>query len=68
MQDVFIEKPYKFVPPFKSKWLLKFIIYSGIFKRWLRTMEGVVSSEVRNHEKLQESMAAGETGTLKRLI
>lgn len=61
MQNVLIEKPYKFVPPLKSVWPLKLIMYSGIFKRWLRKMEGVESAEVRNVDKLKESMAAGHS-------
>lgn len=61
MQNVLIEKPYEFVPPFKSKWPLKLIMYTGIFKRWLRKLEGVESSEVRNVDKLQASMEAGHS-------
>ena len=53
MQHVFIEKPYKFLPPFKAKWPIKLIMLTGIYKRWLRKLEGVESAEVRNHEKLQ---------------
>lgn len=61
MQNVLIEKPYEFVPPIKSEWPLKFIMYSGIFKRWLRKLEGVESSEVRNVDKLKASIEAGHS-------
>ena len=61
MQNVLIEKPYEFVAPYSSKWPVKFIMYSGIFKRWLKKLEGVESSEVRNADKLRESMAAGHS-------
>lgn len=61
MQHVFIEKPYKFLPPFKAKWPIKLIMLTGIYKRWLRKLEGVESAEVRNHEKLQASIAAGHS-------
>ena len=61
MQNVFVEKPYKFVPPMKSTLPLKIIMYSGIFKRWLRKLEGVESSEVRNADKLRDSIAAGHS-------
>ena len=61
MQNVFIEKPYQFVPPVRSKWLVWAIMYSGIYKRWLRKMEGVSSCEVRGGDLLKESMAAGHS-------
>lgn len=61
MQNVLIEKPYQFVPPVRSKWMLWLIMYSGIFKRWLRKMEGVTTCEVRNEEVLKESMKAGHS-------
>ena len=61
MQNVLIEKPYKFVPPAKSKLPFKLIMYSGIYRYWLRKLEGVQSAEVRNHDKLQESIVAGHS-------
>ncbi|MEC9091630.1 MAG: lysophospholipid acyltransferase family protein [Planctomycetota bacterium] len=61
MQNVLIEKPYEFVPPIRSTWRLKLIMHSGIFKRWLKTLEGVESSEVRNIERLQSSIDAGHS-------
>lgn len=59
MQNVFIEKPYKFVPPFKSAWLQRLIVNIGIPKRVLRKREGVIEHECRNVDLLRKSINAG---------
>ncbi|MCA9174453.1 MAG: 1-acyl-sn-glycerol-3-phosphate acyltransferase [Planctomycetales bacterium] len=61
MQDIIIEKPYKFVPPSNGTF------WSSLFQRfnvhgwWLRRTEGVVSSEVRHVERLKASLQAGHS-------
>ncbi len=59
MQNVLIEKPYQFVPPFKAAWLQRLIIKLGIPQRVLRRREGVVKHECRNLNLLRESVEAG---------
>lgn len=61
MQNVFVEKPYQFVPPIRSKWMIRTIMATGIYKRWLRKMEGVTSCEVRGGDLLKQSMEAGHS-------
>ena len=59
MQNIIIEKPYQFIPPYRGtfwSWLFKKL---SIPARQLRKAEGVVSSEVRGLERLRESIAAG---------
>ena len=60
---ILIEKPYKFVPPITSTWLLKALLALGIHKRVLR-QEGIYKCEVRNANRLKESVAAGHAVVL----
>lgn len=59
MQKIIIEKPYRFVPPYRGpfwSWLFKLLRVP----EWrLRTAEGVVDYEVRNIERLTDSIDAG---------
>ena len=59
MQGVFIEKPYKFVPPFEQTWPAKLALKLGVHKWLLKSQEGVTECEVRNAHRLEESVAAG---------
>ena len=59
MQDVLIEKPYKFVPPLEQAWPAKMALWLGIHKWLLRTQEGIIDCEVRNADRLEKSVAAG---------
>lgn len=61
MQNVLIEKPYKFMPPKKATWPIKLIMYSGIYKRWLKKTEGVVAAEVRGAQRIKASIDAGHS-------
>ena len=59
MQNIIIEKPYRFIPPYRGgfwSWLFQKL---GIPEWHLRKAEGVVDHEVRNVERLQASIAAG---------
>lgn len=59
MQNIIIEKPYQFIPPYRGtfwSWLFKKL---SIPARQLRKAEGVVASEIRGIELLRESIAAG---------
>ena len=59
MQDIIVEKPYKFVPPNQGtfwSWLIqKFNVHGWYLKR----TEGVVDHEVRNADRLRRSLDAG---------
>lgn len=60
MQNVFVEKPYQFVPRIKSSWQQKLLLkWPGLFERTLRKQNGVVDFELRNVERLQASIDAG---------
>jgi len=59
MQGVFIEKPYKFVPPLEQTWPSKLALKLGVHKWLIKSQEGVHSCEVRNAHRLEESVAAG---------
>ncbi len=59
MQNIIVEKPYQFVPPYRGtfwSWLCRAIR----FPAWrLRTHDGVEVHEIRHLERLQSSLAAG---------
>lgn len=59
MQKIIIEKPYRFVPPHRGRWLPTFIRKFELFRTYLRRTEGVVDYECRGTELLRESLAAG---------
>jgi len=59
MQNIFIEKPYQFVPPYKGSWPQTLCTKLGIHWLTLRLREGVSSCEIRNAERLSQSLAAG---------
>ena len=60
MQDIIVEKPYKFVPPWKGTFLPAFVNHSGLFDWYLRHHEGVVDHELRGGELLKESIDRGD--------
>lgn len=59
MQQVLIEKPYRFVPAFHSKWPARWFARLGLFQRTLRKTHGVVDHECRNLDRLRASINAG---------
>ncbi len=59
MQNIIVEKPYKFIPPHRGNWLPTLIQTFHLTDRYLARCEGVVSYEVRNIERLKESMRSG---------
>ncbi len=59
MQGVLIEKPYKFVPPLTQTWPGQMALKLGVHKWLLKSDPGVVECEVRNADRLKESVAAG---------
>ena len=57
-EGILIEKPYEFVPPIASTWPLKMLLRLGAHRYYLRR-QGIVSCEVRNADRLKQSVAAG---------
>lgn len=58
MQDLIIEKPYRFVPPIKCKFMLWLTCKFNLFHFWLRRAEGIYEFEVVNAEKISDSIRA----------
>ena len=56
MQDIIIEKPYKFVPPHTGNWIPSAIQKLRVVDRYLAKHEGVVSHEIRGIDHLKESL------------
>jgi len=59
MHNIFIEKPYNFVPPYTWHWPQRFLTKIGKFKSLLRKDHGVVAHECRNVDRLRKSIEAG---------
>jgi 1-acyl-sn-glycerol-3-phosphate acyltransferase len=59
MQNVIIEKPYKFRPPCRGTIWSSLIQQCNLFTRFLRRKEGVVDHEVRHLDRLLKSLQAG---------
>ena len=59
MQNIIIEKPYRFIPPHRGNCWPGFIQKFRLAEMYLRKNDGVCSHEVRHVERLSESLAAG---------
>jgi 1-acyl-sn-glycerol-3-phosphate acyltransferase len=59
MQNIIVEKPYKFIAPHRGNWWPSFIQRFRLIDRWLRSSEGVISHECRNGHLLRQSLDAG---------
>ena len=59
MQDILIEKPYRFTPPIDLDWPQKLLTKFGQFKGLLRKQHGVVDHQCRNVDRLRASIDAG---------
>lgn len=59
MQNIIVERPYKFVPPHRGTWWPKLIAKFSLFARHLRKVDGVVDYEIRHLDRLRQSLAAG---------
>ncbi len=57
-EGILIEKPYQFVPPIASALPLKALLRLGVH-RYLLRRQGIVSCEVRNADRLKQSVADG---------
>ncbi|MBC8873564.1 MAG: 1-acyl-sn-glycerol-3-phosphate acyltransferase [Planctomycetes bacterium] len=59
MQDIIVEKPYRFIPPHRGDWWPTVIQKLKLYARYLRRTEGVVDHECRHVERLRASLDAG---------
>jgi 1-acyl-sn-glycerol-3-phosphate acyltransferase len=59
MQNIIVEKPYKFIPPYRGTFWPVFFRAIRIHDYYLRKSEGVVDYEIRHIERLRKSLAAG---------
>ncbi|MDP6553590.1 MAG: 1-acyl-sn-glycerol-3-phosphate acyltransferase [Pirellulaceae bacterium] len=59
MQNIVIEKPYKFRPPHRGNWWPNFIQAFELYWPYLRRTGGIVSCEVRDEQRLATSLEAG---------
>ena len=59
MQNILVEKPYRFVPPITWHWPQRFLTKIGKFVPVLRKRDGVIAHECRHLDRLRHSIAAG---------
>ncbi len=59
MQRILIEKPYRFIPPYRGRIWATLIRDLNLHAIWLRRAEGVVGYELRGAEHLQQSLRSG---------
>jgi len=59
MQNIIVEKPYTFLPPYRSTFWSTFFRAIRIHEHYLRRSEGIVDCEIRHVERLRASLAAG---------
>lgn len=56
MQEIIVERPYRFVPPHRGDWLPCLMQRFRVVDRYLRKYEGIHSYEVRGIDYLKESL------------
>ncbi len=61
MQEIFSLKPYRFIPPYRSRWFSRISRWIRFHRRLIWKLEGVHGFEVRGAEHLRESVAAGHS-------
>src|SRR5262245_59195003 len=59
MQNILLEKPYKFIPPYTGSFWPSVMGLFNLHGRYLAKNEGVVAVECRHVERLKASLAAG---------
>lgn len=59
MQDIIVEKPYRFIPPHRGNWWPTVIQKLKLYEGHLRKNEGIVDHECRHIERLRASLDAG---------
>lgn len=59
MQDIFVQKPYEFVPPGRGKLIPTLVSRLLLFKGYVKKKEGVAEYEVRHADRIRASIDAG---------
>lgn len=59
MQDIIIEKPYRFIPPHRGRWFPSLMLKTGIIPWYLKRYEGVVSCRLEGVDYFRESQRRG---------
>ncbi len=59
MQNVIVDKPYRFIPPHHGDWIPWWVQKLRIVDLYLNKCEGIESHEVRGIEHLQDSLRLG---------
>jgi 1-acyl-sn-glycerol-3-phosphate acyltransferase len=59
MQDIIVEKPYRFIPPYRGRWFPSLMIKTGIVPWYLKRYEGVVSCRLEGVDHFRESQRRG---------
>ncbi|MFO0014484.1 MAG: 1-acyl-sn-glycerol-3-phosphate acyltransferase [Planctomycetota bacterium] len=59
MQDIIIEKPYRFIPPHRGRWFPSLMLKTGVIPWYLRRYEGVVSCRLEGVDHFRESQRRG---------
>ena len=61
MQDLIIEKPYKFVKPPRRSFVLWVVAGLRLYRIWLKSSENIYKYEVRHQHRIQASLDAGHS-------
>lgn len=61
MQNIVIDKPYKFIPPHRGDWPSWLVQKLRVVDWYLKRAEGIESHEVRGIEHLRESLQRGHS-------
>jgi len=56
MQDIIVEKPYRFVPPYRGERIPAIVQRMRVIDRYLKRTEGIHSYELRGMDYLRESL------------
>lgn len=56
MQEIIVEKPYRFVPPHRGEWIPALLQRMRVVDRYLKRYEGIHSYELRGLDHLKESL------------
>lgn len=59
MQNIIIEKPYRFIPPHHGDWIPTAIQFFHVIDKYLKKCEGIHTHEVRGADHLRESLRRG---------
>ncbi|ADB18840.1 phospholipid/glycerol acyltransferase [Pirellula staleyi DSM 6068] len=59
MQNIIVEKPYRFVPPYRGTFWSTVLRWIKVHEYYLRKTEGVESYEIRHLDRLEKSIADG---------